>query len=96
LFAPRVSANIGLVYRLSSRHHVVGVFRYIGSRVTAPTLIQIDLNYHYKVGKHICYISLKNMTDESILHPDIQNYSITRLVPGGDSRQIEAGFTYRL
>lgn len=81
LFVPKYTVNLGLSYALSHSIKIGGSLRHISQRESASALNIVNLNMSYQ-RKHWQLSSfIENALNETVEHPDVQNFSTQRLVP---------------
>lgn len=94
-FAPRYTANLGSSYRLQ-QHRIGGNMRFVGARTSVPSTTQIDLNYQYEQARYQLFVTVRNLFDRRLMHPEVANYDPNQQVDGGDGRNLLLGIRYRL
>jgi outer membrane receptor for ferrienterochelin and colicins len=89
-FAPRLTTSTGLSYEGMDYHSIGGSLRSISSRGKGSELLLLNLNYQYHPGKYEIFATVKNVLDEVILNPDVED-STELVIPGGAGRSLLVG-----
>ena len=91
LFAPNVNINIGLIYYVTGDERYGGAFSYTSQRASSNPLKVLNLNYERDFHDVTFNVTIRNVFDEQMLHPDIQDYRSIHQVPSKDGRNLELG-----
>jgi len=87
-FVPRVTASFGGLYHFNNRHSGGASLRVTGGRNRAGGLYQLNLNYQYKYQEFEFFSTVRNILDEDIITPYVQDFADDHLLPSGDGINI--------
>lgn len=94
ILVPRFTANLGTSYHFSENQSFGGSIQYLSQRARADALTIANINYRYIFNNYELSATVKNLTDERIMNPDVANSNENGLVPGGDGINFLLGLKY--
>lgn len=94
-FTPRYTAAVGSSYRWQ-QHRLGGNLRFVGARTSVASTTQVDLNYQYEQLNYEWFVTVRNLLNRTLLHPEVANFDPNQQVDGGDGMNLLAGIRYRL
>jgi len=92
-YVPKTTANMGSEYLINREQKIGSSLRYLGARSTAKALILWNVDYQYVWYDVILNLTLENMLDQTILHPNMAEFN-DRLIPAGQGRNVKLGVSY--
>ena len=93
-FSPKITVAIGGLYHIDSHHSSGASMRATGRRNKASDLYQLNVDYQYSREMFELYFSIKNVLDEEIVTPDVQDFQDDHLLPSGDGINFLGGVKY--
>ena len=81
LFVPKLRANVGVSYAVSSTLNLGGSLIHTSERDTAKAMNVVNITAIYKKENWNTRLYLENLLQEKIAHPDVQNFTSNQLVP---------------
>ncbi|WP_416307217.1 TonB-dependent receptor plug domain-containing protein [Neptunicella sp. SCSIO 80796] len=95
-FMASLTMSAGLDYRIDGQQKIGTSLRYIGSRAEVDSLLLLNATYQFESGPHKIQLSAENLLGETIRYADIQDFVLSRQIPGGDgSRLASVRYSYR-
>mgnify|MGYP000471011849 CR=1 FL=1 len=93
-FVPRYTASVGGLYHFNLHHSAGASLRASSKRNEAKEIHRLNLDYQYKRNQIELYIGVRNLLNEEIQTPDVQDFVDAHLIPGGDGINYLAGGKY--
>jgi len=93
-FVPRYTASVGALYHFNLYHSAGSSLRASSKRNQAPAIYNLNLDYQFKRNQFELYLGIRNLLNEDIITPDVQDYVDEHLLPSGDGINYLAGGKY--
>lgn len=94
-FVPRYTVNAGIIWNLTSEHHFGSSLRYLSKRAQAGSLTLVNMSYQTHWNNLEFHADIRNLFDEEMLNPDIQDLNDSLLLQSEDNRNYQIGVRYQ-